>query len=61
MQTTDSIFPRRTKEAGWMHTIIISCKRKGSWRYAGHSNNHKWEKVSSIKSKYYQFRRIRPK
>jgi len=52
----------KTKDRGWMHSIIISCKKGGEWRYAAHSNNHKYEKVSKIKdSKYCKYRIIRPK
>lgn len=32
----------------WFHSIIISCKKDGSWRYAAHTSNHKWKTVSSI-------------
>lgn len=52
----------KTKSRGWMHSIIISCKKGGEWRYAAHSNNHKYKKVSDIKdSKYCKYRIIRPK
>ncbi len=32
----------------WYHSIIISCKKDGTWRYAGHTDDHKWREVSKI-------------
>ena len=51
----------KKKGEGWTHSIIISCKKDGTWRYAGHSRNHKWYKISKIGKEYKKFRRIRPK